>query len=498
MLFGAYRSNVMTDTPLLQATSSKLKAQPLMSQSPNILLVVLGMHRNGTSAVAGLFSKLGARMGPRLMPPAGDNPHGFWEHSEIVECHDRLLSELGSSWSTPSPLPSRWWTQPQATACYNELQTILRRDFSDGPISCIKDPRMCMLLPLWKPLFEDLECDARYVIVCRHPSECARSLAIRNGISESISHRLWLNHFINAERETRETQRTIVTFDQLLADPRSTMERISADLNIAWPLDDGQRLNEALRFLNPSGRHHRASGKEPLPKHLEMAYGALQKAANCEPMTLKRDMDQLHSLIEDCAYLLADQDSIARDYRQLEAEHRQAKADYDQLEAEHRHMKANNGQLDREHRQTKADYGQLETEHRRIKTDHHQLAIEYRQTKTVFRNLETAYRRLEADYRQQQLLHKKKTRKLREKALIEKTKRRKELDKIEMVWITLEAFRSSWAWTCSKPIRLLENSLGRTVGLPHRPKSTPSADTLNEVTGERFRSAREESTGTPA
>ena len=34
MLFGAYRSNVMTDTPLLQATSSKLKAQPLMSIPP--------------------------------------------------------------------------------------------------------------------------------------------------------------------------------------------------------------------------------------------------------------------------------------------------------------------------------------------------------------------------------------------------------------------------------------------------------------------------------
>ena len=35
MLFGAYRSNVMTDTPLLQATSSKLKAQPLMSITPS-------------------------------------------------------------------------------------------------------------------------------------------------------------------------------------------------------------------------------------------------------------------------------------------------------------------------------------------------------------------------------------------------------------------------------------------------------------------------------
>ena len=40
-------------------------------------IVVLGMHRSGTSALAGTFSQLGLRLGDELMPAAGDaNPKG--------------------------------------------------------------------------------------------------------------------------------------------------------------------------------------------------------------------------------------------------------------------------------------------------------------------------------------------------------------------------------------------------------------------------------------
>ncbi|MGH2482289.1 MAG: sulfotransferase family protein, partial [Ktedonobacteraceae bacterium] len=64
----------------------------------NTAIIVLGMHRSGTSAVAGMLNALGMYLGSDLMAPAADNPKGFYEHNGITNLHDELLSSLGSSW----------------------------------------------------------------------------------------------------------------------------------------------------------------------------------------------------------------------------------------------------------------------------------------------------------------------------------------------------------------------------------------------------------------
>ena len=61
-------------------------------------LLVLGMHRSGTSALTRVLSLLGADLPATLMPPASDNETGFWEPGPLVDYHDRLLSEFGSDW----------------------------------------------------------------------------------------------------------------------------------------------------------------------------------------------------------------------------------------------------------------------------------------------------------------------------------------------------------------------------------------------------------------
>ena len=70
-------------------------------------IIVLGMHRSGTSALTGVLSYLGADPGPSLIPGIeGINPKGFWEHSEIVKVHNNLLTALGSSWDDERALPN--------------------------------------------------------------------------------------------------------------------------------------------------------------------------------------------------------------------------------------------------------------------------------------------------------------------------------------------------------------------------------------------------------
>ena len=61
-------------------------------------LVILGMHRSGTSALAGLVQLLGVNLGEDLLPAMPEvNEKGFFEHQEILDIHEGLLKSLG--WS---------------------------------------------------------------------------------------------------------------------------------------------------------------------------------------------------------------------------------------------------------------------------------------------------------------------------------------------------------------------------------------------------------------
>ena len=57
-------------------------------------LIVLGMHRSGTSAVASVCNLLGMDLGARLMRPAADNEEGFWELEDIYLAHEELLADI--------------------------------------------------------------------------------------------------------------------------------------------------------------------------------------------------------------------------------------------------------------------------------------------------------------------------------------------------------------------------------------------------------------------
>ena len=92
----------------------------------NTSVIVLGMHRSGTSALAGLLHELGLAMGPSLMSGRADeNEKGFWEHEKIVSIHDCLWAHFGSGWSDPMPLPQGWYTQDFSRQCQDEICQIL-------------------------------------------------------------------------------------------------------------------------------------------------------------------------------------------------------------------------------------------------------------------------------------------------------------------------------------------------------------------------------------
>jgi glycosyltransferase involved in cell wall biosynthesis len=225
-------------------------------------LVVLGMHRAGTSAVAGVLSALGVDFGQRLVPAAPDNNEtGFWEHRDVVAVHERLLGQLGSSWHDLRPLPPAWIRSAAAQEAQADLVHILKRDFRSSAVWGVKDPRICRLLPLWSHVFARLQARSRFVIVWRHPADTAASLARRDGFSTARGLALWLTHMLAAEGATRRLRRAVVSYEDLLSDWRRSITAAGERLELRWPKPLSEASGPVEEFLDDSLCHHRRGGE---------------------------------------------------------------------------------------------------------------------------------------------------------------------------------------------------------------------------------------------
>ena len=89
----------------LQTTLREVKT-PLPARRQAIL--VLGMHRSGTSALGGVVSMLGAAAPKTLLPANGGNPRGYWESLPLERANNDLLASAGSRWDDWRALNPQW------------------------------------------------------------------------------------------------------------------------------------------------------------------------------------------------------------------------------------------------------------------------------------------------------------------------------------------------------------------------------------------------------
>lgn len=271
-------------------------------------ILVLGMHRSGTSALTGALSLLGADPGSSLLPAKeGVNPKGFWEHAEIVAIHERLLDSLGSSWHDERSLPDKWWQSVAAAPFRERLLTVLQRDFSLSPLWIVKDPRLCRLLPLWLEVLEELGCQTSFILIARHPVEVARSLARRDDLPESRAYLLWLQYMLDAEQWTRGVSRITVTYDELLHDWPAAMGAVAERLCLPLALADPARREKVDEFLEPALRHcaapEQVDGEDPFLRLALAAYRAFLSGQDRE--RLATDLGEIRQEVDNLVRLVA-------------------------------------------------------------------------------------------------------------------------------------------------------------------------------------------------
>ncbi|KQP35025.1 sulfotransferase family protein [Methylobacterium sp. Leaf100] len=222
------------------------------------LVLVIGMHRSGTSTVAGALGVLGATMPAKGLGLSDDNPKGHFEPKEIVALHDRVLASAGMHWWDWDRFPDAWYDSPAAQEFIDELVDIVRAEFGDAPVFVVKDPRTCKLMPLWRRVAAILDLDAVAVLPFRHPDEVARSLHARDGFPLPNTLMTWLRYVLEAERESRGMRRVFLRYEDLLADGRSVMRRVVETLQLPLPRLSEADLAALDRFIDPDLRRSRA------------------------------------------------------------------------------------------------------------------------------------------------------------------------------------------------------------------------------------------------
>jgi GT2 family glycosyltransferase/glycosyltransferase involved in cell wall biosynthesis len=251
-------------------------------------IVVLGMHRSGTSALTRVLSLLGADLPSNLMAPAElDNPTGFWESLDVYRLNEEILQSAGSSWDDWGQVNPDWFRSAKLGDFRERALQMIVREFASSPLFVLKDPRICRLLPFWLDALQDASVEPRCILIVRNPLEVASSLKRRNDFIPPKSHMLWLRHVLDAEEGTRGLPRSFVTYEQLLSDWRAVVTKISLNLDIAWPRRSATSEVEIDTLLRDSLRHHTASPSDlklhpDVVEWVKEAYSALSALAEGE------------------------------------------------------------------------------------------------------------------------------------------------------------------------------------------------------------------------
>lgn len=180
---------------------------------PKIILV-LGMHRSGTSLITHLIAKMGINLGDDLMEANEYNPDGYWESNALVELHERMLKFTGNEWYAPiNPIDNSLLREKFG----DDAQKLIASMDEQAKDWCWKDPRMSIFLDFWKHFFKSRE--ILYITVVRHPHAVAASLLKRDNIPAQVAYALFENYNLKIIAALKHEKNLLkINYDEMLSE----------------------------------------------------------------------------------------------------------------------------------------------------------------------------------------------------------------------------------------------------------------------------------------
>jgi len=275
-------------------------------------LIVFGMHRSGTSPLTRLMNLMGAYVGIEgsLIGANNQNPKGFWERKDVLELNKQVLSSLGLKWYQVANLDLSQLRSQVLRSFRRQAMEILLKLEPHRPW-IIKEPRMCLLFPLWRELLETPVC----IHIYRHPVEVARSLHSRNGFPLHFGVALWEKYHLAALANTQGLPRILVSHRLLMTQPVETLRKLYEELvalggyGVRYPREEEirafidlalyrereqndpeeQLLNIAQKKLLDEFRQGTVFALDPVP---QLSAGALEALTTYSEIQQQKDNEQ--------------------------------------------------------------------------------------------------------------------------------------------------------------------------------------------------------------
>ncbi len=186
-------------------------------------IVVLGMHRSGTSAVARILNMMGAYFGQEgsALDTDQHNPKGYWERKDVVGLNDDLLKAGGSNWFNVVDFNIEKISLQEKSQFENQAKKLVA-DLDNHRPWMIKDPRFSTTFPLWRPLLTEPIC----IVVYRSPLQVAQSLLRRDMFPLHVGLSLWEFSNLAIFKSINGLQSVFVDYGRLMEEPVDTAGKL--------------------------------------------------------------------------------------------------------------------------------------------------------------------------------------------------------------------------------------------------------------------------------
>lgn len=251
-------------------------------------IIVLGMHRSGTSAITRAIGLLGAAMGEET------RLRQHWENVRLRKINQRLLTMGRGSWDAP-PEPE-WLESQQVRKVLVDARKAVAEEFGGTEVMVWKDPRTCLTVPFWLEVFDDAPA---FLLIHRHPTEVADSLSSRDGLGRGHGYAVWERYNADALRAVRGRPTVVVEYDSLVASPVESLAQVTtalASFGIELPNDP----STTEHGLVAQRRHHLTADSidaeiaTPSQRHLHHLLREL--TGTHAELTLTRTLPSAHPL----------------------------------------------------------------------------------------------------------------------------------------------------------------------------------------------------------
>jgi hypothetical protein len=214
-------------------------------------VVVLGMHRSGTSMTSAILEKSGINMGGEKLGAAATNPIGHFEDRMFLNLNQKILNDAGGSWDNP---PSKDSILNLKNKYEKEIRELVSNKNENWGW---KEPRTSLTIDLYYPYLSNV-----YFVYCkRNEDDVAASLKKRNHMPLEEGKKLKkiyddrIDDFLNNIDDSRKI---IFDYDKVLKNPKVEIKSLIKvlDLNVSE-----KEYDEALNIVLPKDKLKELSQK---------------------------------------------------------------------------------------------------------------------------------------------------------------------------------------------------------------------------------------------